>query len=245
LISGQHLYELLLIPNIVVFSLIVVALVVKYEHSAKVSYALVDFLSRLYGSIFYRIYYSVYIVLDETQFRFRRSVNGWFSAKQSYCKYDRTEHASISESHSLFFRRPKPVIEVQPFRGGDGLQNINVFGVKTVVFGRDAKELWISVTNAGKNPVKRLRARVRIISLQPLTKQYPQNKPENMADDQWVQLLQTQLQFLAKMEHELAQSMFGRQLPFVRIPPGTVPLHWTQLDRRDVYELDLTANDEK
>jgi hypothetical protein len=151
---------------------------------------------------------------------------------------------NISESYNPFFRRPKPVIQEQPFGGGSGFQNVNVFGVDTIIFKRDAKELWVNVRNEGQTSVKRMRARVRIVSLQPLVKHMPQVKPDNMPEDHWTRLIQKQQEFLARTDQEFNQSVFGTPLPFIRIPSGTTALPWTQLDRMNVYEVDLTPNDE-
>jgi hypothetical protein len=116
-------------------------------------------------------------------------------------------------------------------------------GVSVSLFRSKSTELWMNVTNEGKSPVKRMRARLKFYPIpKPPTKR---PKPEGMSDEDWEKSIEVSEQFKAKIQREVAESQFGRPLPFSRTPKGTIGRPWIEADNRVTYEVDLSPKSDE
>jgi hypothetical protein len=113
-------------------------------------------------------------------------------------------------------------------------------GVPVTVFGSNSVELWMNITNEGKSPVKRMRARLKFYPLPKPSQANKMNKPEGMSDEAWKERVRHIEEFEMRMQKEVAESQFGRPVPFSRTPKGTIGLPWVEADNRPTYEVDLS-----
>jgi len=117
-------------------------------------------------------------------------------------------------------------------------------GIPVTLFRSNSTELWINVTNNGKTPIKRMRARLRFKPLpKPVTRR---QRPDGISDENWQQMQRLHEEFEMRMQREIEQSQYGRPLSFSsRTPRGTIGRPWVEADNRVSYELDLSPNSDE
>jgi hypothetical protein len=169
--------------------------------------------------------------------------------RELYSRSYRPWHYSLEGFLIPFFIRPKPVIKdltLQSPANNNTREIVNIEGAQVSLWGSRSTELWINITNEGKTPIKRMRARSKLHLIPKTTHQIqPQQRPEGMTEEQWNQLSNLHQEFMQNVERQMSDSMFGRPLPFSRTPRGTVGFPWVQADGRLTYETDLTPNSDE
>lgn len=145
-----------------------------------------------------------------------------------------------------YFSRPKPIIEavkLTPQR--NPTETLDVMGAPLRLFDTTSVELWMSIRNDGKMPVRRMRARAKFALVPPPPDAPPEQRPAGITDPQWEERLRSIREFRRNMFRQMADSMFGRPLPFTKTPSGTAAFPWFELGSMSRYETDLSAgNDE-
>ena len=103
----------------------------------------------------------------------------------------------------------------------------------------------MNVRNEGKTPVRRMRARAKFAIVPPPGDAPPEQRPTGITDAQWQERVRSLQEFRRNMYRSMADSMFGRPLPFTKTPSGTAAFPWFELGNVPRYETDLSAgNDE-
>lgn len=203
------------------------------------------------NSILYSYIYIIrfYIISIFTNYKskcgFKPTIHSGRDSPSQFCdEFHGTDSSRFGEPFNPFFRRPKAVLEVMDDRSRkNGQESISILGRETTLSFDDSKELWINVRNAGRTPIKRMRARIKMVTLQPLSPiEHIPPKPENVSEAQWTHIQFERQQTRAIMEQQLVENRFGKPLPFSKTPKGTVPLPWAQLDGTTTYEVDLPPN---
>lgn len=145
-----------------------------------------------------------------------------------------------------YFFRPKPVItDLILKQEHSPTERISVMGVPVTLFRSASTKLWMNVANDGKTPIKRMRARMRF-QLLPKPKEAVGQRPEGITEEDWQQRIRLRAEFEAGVEKEIAESQFGRPLPFSdRTPKGTMGIPWIEADGRVSYEVDLSPNSDE
>jgi hypothetical protein len=170
----------MLFLDIFVFLVALIAVMVKYNHHRK----LVDAFSTL-------LYTIRYLFCNHSAFYISNNKHAniiiKYNSSSGCCirkfdnQFDSSGISCQGGHYTPFFRRPIPIILDQPYVNESGIINVNLFGRGIPIFSRNARELWINVTNNGKTPIKRLRARAKIVQI-PHTSdiQMPPNKSQRI-----------------------------------------------------------------
>lgn len=105
----------------------------------------------------------------------------------------------------------------------------------------------MNVTNEGKTAIKRMRARLRFYPLPKPSRETSMDKrPDGISEEDWQHTLRLREEFENRMQREIAESQFGRPLPFSsRTPKGTMGRPWVEADDRISYEVDLSPKSDE
>jgi hypothetical protein len=245
---GINLFEIMLIPNVVVLALAFVALSLKYEHYQKFHNAVTYHLSHVVG---YRVrivvywFYDKYCQTNDSVLRPMGSRRNIFW--QFHNKHNCVGISSDSELHNTFFRRPKPIIIHKILSGNleHNEQILDTTGEHTPFLGGTKTAQWMNVTNKGNTTVKKMRARVKVLPLEKKISPASPPKPENMLDEVWQQITKQHEQFQKKLEEQHSNYVYGKPLPFSNTLRGTMAYPWVGVDRQQSYETDLTAKSDE
>lgn len=145
-----------------------------------------------------------------------------------------------------FLSRPRPIIEaVKLTPPRNSTETLDVMGVSIRLFETTSVELWMSIRNDGRTPVRRMRARAKFALVPPPLDAPPEQRPLGITGPQWEERIRQVREFRQNMFRQMADSMFGRPLPFTKTPSGTAAFPWFELGSVSRYETDLSAgNDE-
>jgi hypothetical protein len=86
----------------------------------------------------------------------------------------------------------------------------------------------MNVRNDGRTSVKRMRARLRFSVLPKST--IMRTRPEGVSEEDWQRTTRVREEFEARIQKEVAESQFGRPLPFSTTPSGTIGRPWLDVD---------------
>ena len=78
-----------------------------------------------------------------------------------------------------------------------------------------------------------MRTRARIYPIQIISEGIPLKRPGKISDEDWALIEKNE----KLRQVEMKARMFATDIPFSRIPRGTIPLWWLQLDGTLTYEL--------
>lgn len=147
-----NLFDILFIPNIIVFVLACIAALLKYEDYLKLHNAVVRPISCSLGRVFCPLGICIVDKFSDTNISFPRSSNGRLGIRQFHSKLNGVGTGSNAELYTPFFMRPKPSIKDLPplRRDCSPYDNIVINGKNVNLHGGSCTELYVNVINEGK-----------------------------------------------------------------------------------------------
>ena len=145
-----------------------------------------------------------------------------------------------------FFSRPKPIIGFNSYQGKNATVTINVRGINIDISDTNIRELWVNVTNDGASPIKRMRARAKIIPIQSSFDMKLDNrkKPNGMSEGKWNEYNTEHKTVIDEIQNQIFESTYGKPVPFSKVLKGTFAIQWLQVDGRTDFEIDLAPKND-